>query len=1139
MGIGTNIQDELSGIGIGSTGTVYIGGYTGVSTYAAWFAAIDSSGNLQWQRYIGNGTLGNSSGVLGIGVDSSENIYITGSEYPGRYVGAEDFFLAKFDKTGIIQWQKYIGGTNSEYYPSKIAFDSDNNLYFSGVTYSSSSLYPGTGDLALFKFNSSGDIQWQRAFGGSGYEDHWWESPNNTAVKENKVAFAGFSDSQNGNYDITLASLTTDGDFIGNYGDTFKIVGLGLTVGVSTWTVGVSTLTVNTSSLNTTAFNISLVDAGFSTSLNYRLPDYITPTAEIEGSLKVNTINLNIEDGNLGIGTTTPVSKLSVAGTITEYNEYQYWNLVSQYDIGTDPNQVPINQYLGQLAFLDQYSPSGLRRTGGGTDDVVVNSSGSVGIGTTNPTQPLQVQGNVRITGGIYDSNNNVGTAGSVLSSTGSGLSWIAAASGGGGGISSVSISTSTATQSQFLTFVAGTGTTTGFGVSTTGLVFNPSTGNLGIGTTNPQTTLDVRGAITVGVGTVGINTIFSTNDIRTWNYQGKSKSVTADDTTPQAVYVGAAGTAMFMLGSSGDDVNQYTLSTPYDVSTAGASIAAFSVATQETSPTGIDFNSTGTKMFICGNTGVAPLIVNGDYVHEYSLSTAWTVSSAGYTTSYNVTQESAPTGVAFGDSGSKMYVIGTTNDTIYQYTLTTPYSLATGVSYASISFSVATQDNTPNDISFKSDGTVVWITGATNDKIYEYRLGTAWDISTAVFFGEVFVGFTEGTPTGLQVIPEQNVAYIVGSGNDIVYQYNTNSYGLVVESSGIRTDAAIVLNNETRIQDDLYASGSARFGGATTVYGTLQADSTISHFGTTATLNSTTSSNTLNLATGAVASGSTKTINVGTGGVAGSRLLVTIGSATAGTASTIVVNSGTDIFIGAATSTGTASQPLQVTGGAYVSGSVGIGTTVPSQPLHVRGNARVTGAVYDSTNSPGTSGQVLQSTVSGTQWETASASGVGIRSDGTTIVGSGATILDFTGPGIATVTSSGGIATITVASEDVFIVPLSDETSNIGIGTSVIAFRAPFPMRIVSIPRANVSTAATQGRVVVDVKVAGTTILGANKIGIDTNATTSTTAAVQTTLAANPTTIADDALMTFDITGIGTGAKGLKVNLYYYKNSN
>ena len=48
-------------------------------------------------------------------------------------------------------------------------------------------------------------------------------------------------------------------------------------------------------------------------------------------------------------------------------------------------------------------------------------------------------------------------------------------------------------------------------------------------------------------------------------------------------------------------------------------------------------------------------------------------------------------------------------------------------------------------------------------------------------------------------------------------------------------------------------------------------------------------------------------------------------------------------VFIGSATSTGTASQPLQVTGGAYVSGSVGIGTTAPSFKVDIAGDARVT----------------------------------------------------------------------------------------------------------------------------------------------------------------------------------------------------
>ena len=74
-------------------------------------------------------------------------------------------------------------------------------------------------------------------------------------------------------------------------------------------------------------------------------------------------------------------------------------------------------------------------------------------------------------------------------------------------------------------------------------------------------------------------------------------------------------------------------------------------------------------------------------------------------------------------------------------------------------------------------------------------------------------------------------------------------------------------------------------------------------------------------------------------------------------------------VLIGSGTSTGTADQDLQVTGGAYISSNTGIGTTNPSQTLHVQGNARITGAFRDSTDSPGTTNQVLLSTITGTQW--------------------------------------------------------------------------------------------------------------------------------------------------------------------------
>jgi hypothetical protein len=62
----------------------------------------------------------------------------------------------------------------------------------------------------------------------------------------------------------------------------------------------------------------------------------------------------------------------------------------------------------------------------------------------------------------------------------------------------------------------------------------------------------------------------------------------------------------------------------------------------------------------------------------------------------------------------------------------------------------------------------------------------------------------------------------------------------------------------------------------------------------------------------------------------------------------------------------------------------LGLNETTPTQTLHVAGNARVTGAVYDSSNSAGTSGQVLSSTGTGTQWTTGGGGG-GVSGSGTT----------------------------------------------------------------------------------------------------------------------------------------------------------
>jgi len=105
----------------------------------------------------------------------------------------------------------------------------------------------------------------------------------------------------------------------------------------------------------------------------------------------------------------------------------------------------------------------------------------------------------------------------------------------------------------------------------------------------------------------------------------------------------------------------------------------------------------------------------------------------------------------------------------------------------------------------------------------------------------------------------------------------------------------------------------------------------------------------------------------------------------------------------------------------------------------------------------------------------------------------------------------------------------MSDETTAISSGAAKTTLRFPYGFEMIETPIASVTSASTSGLVTVDINDDGTSIFSTNKITIDANEKTSTTAATAADFT-SPTRIASGSIMTFDIDTAGTNAKGLKV---------
>jgi uncharacterized delta-60 repeat protein len=166
-----NYQDTPTGIAVDESDNVYVTGYSFGSSNNYDYATIKYSpdGHQQWAaRY--NGPDNGDDGAEGIALDSSGNIYVTGSSVNAS--GFSDYVTIKYNSAGQEQWvRRYYSRLGN--YPDDayaITVDGSGNAYVTGTSlfYTSASY-----DYGTIKYNSAGQQQWVARYNGSGQRDDY------------------------------------------------------------------------------------------------------------------------------------------------------------------------------------------------------------------------------------------------------------------------------------------------------------------------------------------------------------------------------------------------------------------------------------------------------------------------------------------------------------------------------------------------------------------------------------------------------------------------------------------------------------------------------------------------------------------------------------------------------------------------------------------------------------------------------------------------------------------------------------------------------------------------------------------------------------------------------------------------------
>ena len=194
-------------------GGYVIGGSTysfGVANSDVYLIKTDADGNLEWQKTYGGDKW---ETVYGIVPTSDGGFAAAGWTSSYDAPGGSDAFFIKTDVLGNLLWRKQFGGNDHDATYS-VAETADGGFILTGET---ESFGAGSFDLFMVKTNANGEMVWQKAFGGTGFD----RGRDVIATPSGYVAAGWIGSSgvsnHHGEYDVYVLKVNLDGQLLWQY----------------------------------------------------------------------------------------------------------------------------------------------------------------------------------------------------------------------------------------------------------------------------------------------------------------------------------------------------------------------------------------------------------------------------------------------------------------------------------------------------------------------------------------------------------------------------------------------------------------------------------------------------------------------------------------------------------------------------------------------------------------------------------------------------------------------------------------------------------------------------------------------------------------------------------------------------------